>query len=324
MGVTTPLPHAPRSMAYDPARRKEGLLTKKGGIRRNWLERWFQLDRDDHELTYFGRNASSNLWIDKKGAIDTSTIIGVRESTAETATAAEIEIETPDRTYRLRAADVEERDSWIDALSIEMEALQVEAFGAEKAAQMRAITASHQSPAAAKKPVRAVGLNPAVDFVEWRDPVCKQTVRFEPCPESTFLTVSYDGADKSVLELLWFDLDWDCVDADECSKAIVRYYKHNSARFGRTRDDSKLGRDSPGAFTPNNDPERLQKVMALGALCKRMPSMEAPTLCSYTEGGSWHFPNDMCACDRVFPLLFGIVIEVVVISTLEFPYATPC
>ena len=113
-------------MAYDPARRKEGLLTKKGGIRRNWLERWFQLDRDDHELTYFGRNAS-NLWIDKKGVIDTQTIIGVRESTAETATAAEIEIETPDCTYRLRAADVGERDSWIDALSIEMEALQVEA-----------------------------------------------------------------------------------------------------------------------------------------------------------------------------------------------------
>ena len=30
----------------------EGFLTKKGGIRHNWLKRWFQLDRSNHRLMY--------------------------------------------------------------------------------------------------------------------------------------------------------------------------------------------------------------------------------------------------------------------------------
>ena len=113
--------------------------------------------------------------------------------------------------------------------------------------------AGHGRPA--KEPVRAVGLDPSVDFVEWTDPVRNKTVRFQPCPNSTFLTVSYDGEEPNgVLELLWFDLKWDVIDKDECSKALVRYYRLDPARFGRPRDESKLG--SRGGTSGGEAPAR--------------------------------------------------------------------
>lgn len=266
---------------------KDGFLTKKGGIRKNWLKRWFELDRSEHELAYFGMQSSTSLWVDRKGSIDTTTIVSVHEGTAPSKTSEEFEVETADRTYRFRAESAGDRDSWIEALNDELLAVRTELFGEEKASQMQVIMNGSSPPA--KQPIPAVDIDPSIDFVEWLDPVHHLRVRFESCPQNTFVTVTVGSGNPCTVELLWFDLDWD--GPDECRKALVRTYKHNPARFGQTRDETKLGRAAPGVFCPDKDPERIAKVTALGALCKKFPSVEAPTLSSYTDGGMWRFPH---------------------------------
>lgn len=99
-----------------PAITKEGFLRKKGGIRPNWLKRWFVIDGRSLQLRYYDSPQGK-----EKGVLDLSEMWKkdcVRESTAPKTktTDYEIEIELLDRTYRLRAASEDEREEWIAAL----------------------------------------------------------------------------------------------------------------------------------------------------------------------------------------------------------------
>ena len=93
-----------------------GWLTKKGGIRKNWLRRWFELSTEG-ELVYYASEDKK----DQKGSIQLWQSTDVRESTAPEA-ATEIEIETPARTWRVRAETEAELTVWLQALRQSAEA----------------------------------------------------------------------------------------------------------------------------------------------------------------------------------------------------------
>ena len=94
---------------------KIGSLNKKGGIRPNWLKRRFVLDKDRLELRYYDDAWAQKGSINLRGAHSADCF---RRSTASGVTAAdnELEIELLDRTYRLRAENDGEVDSWVEAL----------------------------------------------------------------------------------------------------------------------------------------------------------------------------------------------------------------
>jgi|EP01043_Picozoa_sp_COSAG02_P032165 hypothetical protein len=93
-----------------------GWLTKKGGIRKNWLRRWFELSTEG-ELVYYASEDKK----DQKGSIQLWQSTDVRESTAPEA-ATEIEIETPARTWRVKAETEAELTVWLQALQQSAEA----------------------------------------------------------------------------------------------------------------------------------------------------------------------------------------------------------
>ena len=89
------------------------------GIRPNWLRRKFAPDKlsgrdakieDFLTLAYFGEDG------EKKGTIDLGGA-EVRQSTSPTAEAFEMEIETTERTWRLRAPGEAEMDAWLRVLN---------------------------------------------------------------------------------------------------------------------------------------------------------------------------------------------------------------
>ena len=89
---------------------KSGYLTKRGGVRHNWLRRWCVLDAQ--RLTCFeSEDASSPV-----GAIEMPAVMQVRASSAPGATAEEVEVVAKERVYRLRADSAEQRDAWLAAL----------------------------------------------------------------------------------------------------------------------------------------------------------------------------------------------------------------
>ena len=87
-----------------------GYLTKMGGVRHNWLRRWFVLDAQ--QLTYFDSEAEEN----SLGAVELAIVAKVRASSARDSTEEEIELVTKERTYRLRASTASERDMWLASL----------------------------------------------------------------------------------------------------------------------------------------------------------------------------------------------------------------
>ena len=89
---------------------KSGYLTKRGGVRHNWLRRWCVLDAQ--RLAYFESEDAGRA----KGAIELAAVVQVRASVAPGATAEEMEIVTKERVYRLRADTAEQRDAWLAAL----------------------------------------------------------------------------------------------------------------------------------------------------------------------------------------------------------------
>ena len=89
-----------------------GYLVKKGGMRKNWLERWFEVK--DGQLRYFDKVPGPC-----KGVIDLSDAQDIRASTAPSAKGAEIEIQTAERTWRLRAPSLERREEWLAVLKLE-------------------------------------------------------------------------------------------------------------------------------------------------------------------------------------------------------------
>lgn len=91
----------------------EGWLEKKGGIRHNWLKRWFVLQPG--VLEYHTRPETSPGTL--KGAIQLCDDTAVRASSAPGAHAHELEIVTPKRTYRVRAESEDAMYAWIAALN---------------------------------------------------------------------------------------------------------------------------------------------------------------------------------------------------------------
>ena len=89
---------------------KSGYLTKRGGVRHNWLRRWCVLDAQ--RLAYFESEDAGRA----KGTIELAAVVQVRASGAPGATAEEMEVVAKERVYRLRADTVEQRDAWIAAL----------------------------------------------------------------------------------------------------------------------------------------------------------------------------------------------------------------
>jgi hypothetical protein len=93
-----------------------GMLTKKGGIRHNWLERHCELVANG-ELRYYERKKDKTL--DLKGVVHLVGALDIRASTAPGKSETELEVETVERIFRFRAPSVEERDEWLAVLQAE-------------------------------------------------------------------------------------------------------------------------------------------------------------------------------------------------------------
>jgi hypothetical protein len=115
-----------------------GWLTKKGGIRKNWLRRWFELGADG-ELVYYVSEDKQK----RKGSIELWQSSDIRDSTAPGAATTEIEIVTPERTWRVQTDTVAELAVWLQTLR----------HSAEAAREQRAA-------AVAEEHVRAAGDGP--------------------------------------------------------------------------------------------------------------------------------------------------------------------
>ena len=87
-----------------------GWMSKKGGVRRNWLERFFHLDASGM-LRYYqncntvgvkkgGSTKMRLVGYDDKGCIDLKDCSEIRLSTAPKKTVGEIELVTAERTFR--------------------------------------------------------------------------------------------------------------------------------------------------------------------------------------------------------------------------------
>jgi hypothetical protein len=86
------------------------------GVRKTWKKRWFVLT--DTTLSYY-EGTDTNFMKTLKGSIDMSRATSVRNSTCPTQSSEnfELEIETPNRTYRLVVATKYERDQWVKDLT---------------------------------------------------------------------------------------------------------------------------------------------------------------------------------------------------------------
>ena len=84
-------------------------LCNASGIRKNWLRRRFKLE--GAELAYFDEDG------DKKGSVNLFHASAIRKSECPTAKGYEIEIVTPDRTWRFRAPSEDEMNAWLHVLA---------------------------------------------------------------------------------------------------------------------------------------------------------------------------------------------------------------
>lgn len=106
----------PAPTATPQRREKQGYAEKKGGVRKNWLVRYFELV-PSKPLVY--REAQGKKVC---GVIELATAGFARRSTAPEAHAFELELESAERTFRVRCTSDEERDGWIEAISLEIAA----------------------------------------------------------------------------------------------------------------------------------------------------------------------------------------------------------
>ena len=86
-----------------------GFLEKKGGVRKNWLRRWFVIDGS--VLRYFTKPDG-----ELKGSVKLDDVIEVRVSQCADASPHELEILAVGRTYRMRASNEDECRAWVAAL----------------------------------------------------------------------------------------------------------------------------------------------------------------------------------------------------------------
>ena len=98
----------------------EGWMEKKGGLRPNWLKRWFVLRSDERyaELCYYETPERQHATL---GRIALADVLEARPSQAPGAPESELEVCTEGRTYRCRASATSggaavARDAWVAAL----------------------------------------------------------------------------------------------------------------------------------------------------------------------------------------------------------------
>jgi hypothetical protein len=92
-------------------------MTKKGGVRPNWLKRFFVLS--DTDLAYFmGVDAAGSAGNQLLGTIALADVEIARFSQAPGATSQEIEVCTSQRTYRFQVTDPNgpSKKVWCDSI----------------------------------------------------------------------------------------------------------------------------------------------------------------------------------------------------------------
>eukprot|EP01047_Picozoa_sp_COSAG01_P045206 COSAG01_NODE_4147_length_5298_cov_4.390460_3_plen_269_part_00 len=90
-----------------------GWMTKKGGVRKNWLKRWFRLHDQHRMLEYYERCNSHTPC----GVIPLKDVSEARKSRNPVALKGrEIELVTPERIYCLRCEDAATCETWLAAL----------------------------------------------------------------------------------------------------------------------------------------------------------------------------------------------------------------
>eukprot|EP01051_Picozoa_sp_SAG22_P005014 SAG22_NODE_286_length_12969_cov_6.982828_4_plen_140_part_00 len=90
-----------------------GRMTKKGGVRTNWLDRYFELDGGG--MSYYETEEKARKLGNIVGFEHGKGVVRISEARGSSGKW-EIEIETPQRTYRVRARTMPERDAWLQQL----------------------------------------------------------------------------------------------------------------------------------------------------------------------------------------------------------------
>ena len=94
-----------------------GWLTKKGGVRKNWLKRWFKLNDVHRTLEYYDQAGQNQAC----GTINLAKCSEARASLHPTASKLDIELESADRTYCLRAPNEEAFRAWLAAIQAQLD-----------------------------------------------------------------------------------------------------------------------------------------------------------------------------------------------------------
>ena len=97
----------------EPACLRAGWLTKKGGYRRNWKRRWFELQLT--ALLYY-EEQPGKAGTEPKGRIELAEVEDARASERPKATAAELELITHERTFWLTAETEGEGELWLASI----------------------------------------------------------------------------------------------------------------------------------------------------------------------------------------------------------------
>jgi hypothetical protein len=102
-----------------------GYMAKQGGMRKNMLRRWFCIVAEEGELLYYSeKTVTTGAWKVKTthrnqaGSVNIRAATAIRRSQRPNATDTEMEIETPERTWVMRAGSVEELEEWLRQLNI--------------------------------------------------------------------------------------------------------------------------------------------------------------------------------------------------------------
>ncbi|XP_078358276.1 pleckstrin homology domain-containing family A member 1-like [Oculina patagonica] len=91
---------------------KEGYLTKKGAVVKNWKKRYFKLD--SLKLAYYEKNSDK----DPIRVIFASEIVAVRQNIGADNTRKHLfEVVTPSRRFLIQGETEEEMKSWVDAIT---------------------------------------------------------------------------------------------------------------------------------------------------------------------------------------------------------------
>ena len=147
-------------------------MQKKGGIRPNWLKRWFALETSGSsgkvllvELKYYEKEGGT-----KKGEIKLDAKTEARVSEASKSFPGEMEIVTAERTYRIRCGGQRAMEIWLEEIDKAVAALKAPA-DVGKGSKSAAATSAASAKATKKKtkkaaPPRAPAPEPEPEYEE--------------------------------------------------------------------------------------------------------------------------------------------------------------